>query len=99
MAEKTWKLGEVCQGGVITVQTTKTQVKVIGKQWDMSKGTNRGSDQSGAKEFTRLEVNLSIRNNERKIDDFLHELTTSYYSGEIMEWIKTKVKFGSDDIW
>ena len=58
MAEKTWKLGEVCQGGVITVQTTKTQVKVIAKEWDYSKGSNRGSDQSGAKEFNRLEVNL-----------------------------------------
>jgi hypothetical protein len=28
MATKTWKLGEVCKGGVITVETTKTQVKI-----------------------------------------------------------------------
>lgn len=29
MATKTWKLGEVCRGGVITIETTKTQVKII----------------------------------------------------------------------
>ena len=31
MAKKTWKLGEVCRGGVITIETTKTQVKIIAK--------------------------------------------------------------------
>lgn len=96
MATKTWKLGEVCKGGVITVETTKTQVKVIAKEWDTSKGWNKGSDQSGAKEWNRLEVNLSDSGAEKKVDWFLWDLTTSYWSGEILDWIKTKVEFKSN---
>jgi hypothetical protein len=95
MATKTFKLGEVCRGGVITIETTKTQVKVIAKEWDYSKGSNKGSDQSNAKEWNRLEVNLSDNQAEKKIDWFLFDLTTSYWAGEILDWIKTKVEFKS----
>jgi len=93
MATKSWKLGELCKGGVITVETTKTQVKVIAKDWDMSKGTLKSSDQSKAKEFDRLEVPIDYSSAERKLDDYLNDLTTSYYAGQILDWIKTKVKF------
>ena len=96
MATKTWKLGEVSRGGVITVETTKTQVKVIAKEWDTSKGFNKGSDQSNAKEWDRLEVNLSDREAEKKIDWYLFDLTTSYWTDEILGWIRTKVEFKTD---
>jgi len=96
MATKTWKLGEVCKGGVITVETTKTQVKVIAKEWDFSTGSNKGSDQSKAKEWDRLEVNLTDSKAETKIDWFLFDLPTSYWAGEILDWIRTKVEFKTD---
>ena len=99
MATKTWKLGEVCKGGVITVETTSNKVTVIGKEWDMSTGTRKSSDQSNAKEFTRVEVKLELNSAARTIDDFLHDLTTSYYAGQIMDWIKTKVKFQETYSW
>ena len=99
MASKTWKLGEYSKGGIITVETTTKVVKVIGKEWDMSKGTLRSSDQSGAKEFTRREYNIDSNYSAREIDDFLCDLTTSYYAGQIMDWIKTKVKFPQNYIW
>lgn len=95
MATKTFKIGEYCKGGVITIETTKTQVKVIAKEWDYSKGSSKGSDQSKAKEWNRLEVNLMNSDAERKIDWFLFDLTTSYYAGEILDWIKTKVEFNN----
>ena len=95
MAKKTWKLGEVCKGGIITIETTKTQVKVIAKEWDTSKGYNKGSDQSGAKEWNRLEVNLSDSGAEKKVDWFLFDLTTSYWTSEILDWIESKVEFKS----
>lgn len=95
MATKTFKIGEYCKGGIITIETTKTQVKVIAKEWDYSKGSSKNSDQSKAKEWNRLEVNLSDSNAERSIDWFLFDLTTSYYAGEILEWIKTKVEFNN----
>ncbi len=93
MATKTWKLGEVCRGGIITVITTKTKVTIIGKQWDFDKGSRRSSDQSGAKEFTRCEADVKGNASRDKLDAFLHDLTTSYHSGQILDWIETKVEF------
>jgi hypothetical protein len=92
MKTKTWKIGEYCKGGIITVEIRGKKIAVIGKDWDMSKGTNRSSDQSGAKEWTRLEVQADSQNAHRQLDDFLCDLTTSYYSGEVIKWIETKVK-------
>jgi hypothetical protein len=97
MATKTWKIGEYCKGGIITIETTKTQVKVIAKEWDTSKGYSKSSDQSKAKEWDRLEIGLSEYDAEYKIDFFLFELTTSYYAGQILEWIKTKVEFNTNN--
>ena len=97
MATKTWKIGEYCKGGIITIETTKTQVKVIAKEWDYSKGSSKGSDQSKAKEWNRLEVNLSNNDAESKVNWFLFDLTSSYYTDEILDWIKTKVEFNKNN--
>jgi hypothetical protein len=87
MATKTWKLGEVCKGGIITIETTKTQVQVIAKEW------------LDSKEWNRLEVNLSEKDSRSKIDWFLFDLTTSYWGDEILKWIETKVKFKTNGLW
>lgn len=94
-ATKTFKLGENCRGGVITAEVNGNKVSVIGKDWDMSKGCSRGSDQSNAKEFDRRTVDVTNSNARRELDDFLCDLTTSYYAGQVLEWIETKVKFAS----
>lgn len=93
MATKTWKIGEYCKGGIITVQTSTTKVTVIGKEWDYSAGSTRGSNQSNAKEWCRLEVGVNNENAERTLREYLEDLTTSYYTGQIIDWIKTKVEF------
>ena len=100
MASKTFKIGEYCIGGIITVDITKNKVTIINKDWDMSQGTRRSSNQSNAKELTRIEVVVpqgdDVFNNDkqkRQIDDYLHGLTTSYYADQVMEFIKTKIKF------
>jgi hypothetical protein len=92
MATKTWKLGEVCQGGIITVVTKGKNVTIIGKEWDYSKGTLRTSDQSNAKEFCRLDVDTEVGDADRRMSEYLNDLTTSYWAGEIMEWIETKIE-------
>ena len=99
MATKTWKLGEYCKGGIITIETTKTQVKVIAKEWDYSKGSSKGSDQSKAKEWNRLEVNLSEKDSRSKIDWILFDLTTTYWTDEILKWIESKVEFKTNGLW
>jgi len=92
MASKTWKLGEVCRGGIITVETKGNDVAIIGKDWDYSQGTKRGSNQSNAKEWTRCEFNARETSGAyREAFNFLHDLTTSYHAEQILEWIKEKV--------
>ena len=99
MATKTFKIGEYAKGGIITVETTKTQVTVIGKEWDHSTGTRRSSDQSNAQEFTRKTFNINDSRVKRELADFLCDLTTSYYAGQITDWIETKVTLYKSLYW
>ena len=96
MASKTWKLGEVCRGGVITVEVSKTKVAVIAKEWDTTKGFSKGSDQSKAKEWNRLEVSTT-NSVYKKLEWFLFDLTTSYWTDQIMDWIYSKTTFNQND--
>lgn len=99
MATKTFKLGEVCRGGVITVEITGKIIVVIGKEWDTSAGYSKSSNQSNAKEFTRGTAEANDTNAYRKVINFLEDLTTPYYAGKIMEWIKTKVEIKEKHFW
>jgi hypothetical protein len=99
MPTKTWKLGEVCNGGIITVETKGNIVTIIGKSWDFSKGTRKSSDQSNAKEFCRLETDTELNNADRCMCEYLNDLTTSYWTGEIMKWIESKVKLNKKLFW
>lgn len=98
-ATKTWKLGEVAQGGVITVEVKDKEISVIGKEWDFSKGSRKSSDQSQAKEFTRKTFNADATNVECELADFLCDLTTSYWADEITKWIETKVTLYKSLFW
>jgi hypothetical protein len=91
MATKTWKIGECCKGGIITVEIKGKDVAVIGKRWDHSAGDRRSSNQNNAKEWTRETVNVGQAAAYQTVRDFLEDLTTSYYAGEIIKWIETKV--------
>ena len=90
---KTWKIGEYCKGGIITVELIGDEVNIIGKEWDYAKGTSKGSNQSNAKEWTRLTLDRTEYNAERRCDMFLFDLTTSYYAGQVLEWIKGELEF------
>ena len=99
MANKTFKLGEVCRGGVITVETNKTTVSVIVKDWDTSAGWNKGSNQSQAQELYRKEVRIDDGDAKNKLYMYLSDQTTSYHADKIVEWIETKVKFENKSWW
>ena len=99
MAKKTWKLGEVCRGGIITVETKGNKVTVIGKEWDHSQGTRRSSNQKNAKEWTRLEVDAEVTDADRQMTMFLLDLTTSYYTDTIIKWIESKTKLNKRMFW
>lgn len=93
MATKTWKIGECCKGGIITVVIKHTKITIIGKEWDNAKGSNRGSNQSGAKEWTRFELQALEYDAYRKAYDFLSDLTTHYYSDTIINWIEKQIGY------
>lgn len=96
MATKTWKLGEVARGGIITVETTKDKVIVITKQWDFAAGTRRGSNQSQAQELYRKEVGINDSSAKNVLYFYLANETTSYHADKIVDWIETKVKLKSE---
>lgn len=99
MATKTFKIGEYALGGVITAVATKDKITIIGKEWDYSKGSNKSSDQSNAKEFNRLEVKTNEMNADRRLNNFLCDLTTAYYCDMVMDWVYTKTKITAENVW
>ena len=99
MATKTFKIGENCRGGIITVETKGNTIAVIGKEWDYSQGSRRGSNQKNAKEWTRLEVDAEDSNSFRELSNFLLDLTTSYYTDEVMKFIESKTKLNKRMFW
>lgn len=93
MATKTFKIGEYCKGGIITAIATDEKITIIGKEWDYSAGSNRGSNQSNAKEWCRAEFELSefYSNTYNDLYEFLSDLTTHYYAEKIIKWAKSKI--------
>jgi len=94
-AKKTFKIGESAKGGVISVETSKTKATIIGRDWDFSKGSSRGSSQSNAPEWTRLTVDVNDSDAERKLQNFLEDITTPYYADNVMDFVKKNVTFNS----
>jgi hypothetical protein len=95
-ATKTFKIGEYCKGGVITVDINGGVISIIGKDWDTSTGFGKSSNQSNAKEFTRETISADDSEAYRKMYFFLTDLTTSYYADTIIKWIQSKVKLSKD---
>lgn len=95
---KTWKIGEYCVGGIITVNITGKIIQILIKDWDHSKGTRRSSDQSNAKVLHTGTVEITDTKARNKIYDFLIEQTTHYYTEQVIEWIESKVTL-NNSIW
>ena len=91
MAKKTFKIGEYCRGGIITVETKGNDVAIIGKDWDFSQGSRKSSNQSNAKEWTRFELSADDDRFSWGASQFLNDLTSSYYADMVMKWIESKV--------
>lgn len=98
-ATKTFKIGEYAVGGIIAVEIKGKIITIINKDWDMSTGTRRSSDQSNAKELQRGTAESDDPNVRCKLESFLLQLTTSYYTDVIMKWIESKVKLETSLFW
>ena len=79
MATKSFKIGECAIGGIIKVDITGKVVQVKALDWYTKQVISSGSAMSDDNNF------------EYKLDEYLSDLSTSYYASKIMEWIKTKI--------
>ena len=77
---KTWKIGESCVGGIIQAKVSEnayfpgsTTVKILIKDWKTSE---------------ILDSQVFGRIHESRLESFLHDMTTSYYASNVMEWVK-----------
>jgi hypothetical protein len=84
MAKKTFKIGECAVGGIIVAE-------VVGFSGDIVQ--IKALDWNTKKVVSENLVMSTERNAQWKLDNYLNELTTSYYASKILDWIKTKVKF------
>jgi hypothetical protein len=73
---KTWRIGEYCAGGVIRAKSCGEIVKLEIRDYYSDALLDTGA-------FGRI--------HERQILEFLIDFTTSYYSDEVLKWIKQKV--------
>jgi len=89
MGTRTFKIGECCKGGIITVEISNIgTITVI-------EGYSRSSNQTNAKEFTRKYFDSDDRSCKQKLFMFLTDLTTAYYANKIIDYIKSKVNLNS----
>lgn len=96
---KTFKIGEYCKGGVITAQVNDKEVIIIAKDWDTTAGYKKSSNQSNAKEFDRETVSLEDSQIHQKLSRFLNDLTTHYYSEQVLDWVEANSTFKKKMFW
>ena len=81
MATKSFKIGEYAVGGIIRVEITGKVIQIKALDYNTKEEV-----QTGTTDTTDL-------NAERKVDNFLNELTSYYYAEKVMKWIKEHVTF------
>ena len=77
-ATKTFKIGEYAMGGIIQVKVTGKIIQVFVKEWNTNETLRTGT------------TSTEDEGVERKLSDFLNDVTTSYYADKVMKWIKEK---------
>ena len=68
-------------GGIIQVKVTGKVIQVFVKEWDTNETLRTGT------------TSTEDEGVERKLSDFLNDVTTSYYADKVMKWIKEHVTF------
>lgn len=79
-ATKQFKIGEYAVGGIIQVTLKGEKVEIKALDWTSKKEVQGNT-------FSAFEDNAYW-----KINDFLNDLTSSYYAEKVREWIETKTQ-------
>jgi hypothetical protein len=81
MATKTFKIGEYAIGGIIQVRTTSQSISIDALDWN-------SRQKIMGREFQVRAINVT-----NEMDNYLNELTSSYYADKVMDFIKENVTF------
>ena len=93
MATKHFKIGEYCEGGVISAIATEDKVTVIQKNWDYSQGSRRSTCKiAKCTEIDRIQVTPSSSDAYHRVSHFLDEITSIGWADEIIKFIEKTVK-------
>jgi hypothetical protein len=76
MDTKTFKIGEYALGGIIRATIKKDLVEIQALDWNTKKVVSQ------------RDIYLNTPALYSSIDEYLNELTTSYYAGQILSWIR-----------
>lgn len=89
MAQKTFKIGEYAKGGIIKVETKKNIINI--RVIDMFSNKEISSKVKVINEYDHI----NSTDIERDLNNYLHDITTSYYASKVMKWLaeKTKLNF------
>lgn len=79
-ATKSFKIGEYAVGGIIKVDINGKVIQIKALDYFTKKPVSTGSAMTDEPNYSQ------------KIENYLLDLTTCYYTGKIMEWIKSKIK-------
>ena len=86
-ATKTFKIGEYAIGGIIKVDISGQVLAIKALDWNSKKEVLNGS-------FTADESDARLN-----VFNFLNELTSSYYSDKIIQWIESKIELNKNGRW
>lgn len=84
---KTFNIGEYAIGGRIKLTITSSVIRIQALDWNSKKvvmESEFNADQSGC---------------DTEIDNYLHELTSSYWADQVMQWINTKIELKKKYLW
>lgn len=76
MAKKQWKIGEYCEGGILSVEIKGKNVVISCLDWNTKKPVRICN-------FLDYEIN-DMNNN-------LNDMTSSYYADKVLTWIKENI--------
>ena len=81
-ATKSFKIGEYAVGGIIKVEVTGKVIQVKNLDWNTKEIVQSGSCMT-------YEPNAK-----QKLEDYLEDVTSYYYTEKVMKWIESVVKLG-----
>jgi hypothetical protein len=84
---KTFNIGEYAIGGRIKLTITSSVIRIQALDWNSKKvvmESEFNADQPGC---------------DTEIDNYLHELTSSYWADQVMQWINTKIELKKKYLW